>query len=411
METTVCVAGGGPAGLMLGLLLARQGIEVTVLEKHADFLRDFRGDTVHPSTLDLLDQLGLGDEVAKLPGHPARAFTFAFDDGVYTLADFHRMRGRHPYVLFVPQWDLLDLLAERARKYENFTLLRSTEVVGVLRDGAGRVIGVRAQRRAEQDGAHPGGRDGEAGDGLEIRAALTVACDGRTSTIRDALELEPIEHAAPMDVLWFRLPKPEVGTGGLEMRAAPGGLLLQIDRGGYFQCAFVVPKGGYEEVRAAGLPAFRERVTWMAPRLGAAAAVLESWDDVKLLTVRLNRLRRWSAPGVLLIGDAAHAMSPIGGVGINLAIQDAVATARLLSPKLVAGTLTDADVAQVERRRRFPTVVTQTVQRLAQSQLVEPILGARSVPAPAVFRALRRFPALQVIPAYFVGRGVRPEHL
>jgi 2-polyprenyl-6-methoxyphenol hydroxylase-like FAD-dependent oxidoreductase len=401
-ETTVCVVGGGPAGLMLGLLLARQGVVVTVLEKHADFLRDFRGDTVHPSTLDLLDELGLGEKVAQLPGHAAPVMSFAFADGTYPLADFRRMRGKHPYVLFVPQWDLLDLLAETARQYDNFTLLRSTEAVGVLRDGAGRVTGIRARATG----------DGDALPEFEIRAALTVACDGRGSTIRDALGLHPAEHASPMDVLWFRLPKADAGTRGLEVHIAPGGLMLQIDRGNYFQCAFVVPKGGYDDVRAAGLPAFRQRVTHMAPMLGPAADGLDAWDEVKLLTVRLNRLRRWYAPGVLLIGDAAHAMSPIGGVGINLAVQDAVATARLLGPKLVAGTLTDADLARVERRRQFPTVVTQAAQRLAQSKLVEPILGSgQSLSAPIPFRLLRRCPALRVLPAYFIGRGVRPERL
>jgi 2-polyprenyl-6-methoxyphenol hydroxylase-like FAD-dependent oxidoreductase len=388
----VCIAGGGPAGLMLGLLLARQGIQTVVLEKHADFLRDFRGDTVHPSTLDVLDEIGLGDKVPALGGREVAKLRMTFSDGTYPVADFSRLPGRHPYLLFLPQWDFLDLLAAEACAHPNFTLLRSTSVESVLRDADGTVTGVRT------------------GKGDEISARLTVACDGRFSTVREALGLVPREFGAPMDVLWFRLPRHETDGEGLDFTIGHGGLMICIDRGSYYQCAFVIAKGGYDTVVAQGLPALRSRIAQLAPFLADRVDLVSDWEDVKLLTVKLNRLERWYGPGYLLIGDAAHAMSPIGGVGINLAIQDAVATARLLGPSLKAGG--ELDLASVQKRRQFPTVVTQRAQRFIQSRFVDPLLHVQGpVRSPAPLRLVQKVPALQGIPARLVGFGARPEHV
>jgi 2-polyprenyl-6-methoxyphenol hydroxylase-like FAD-dependent oxidoreductase len=388
----VCVAGGGPAGLMLGLLLARQGIETVVLEKHADFLRDFRGDTVHSSTLNILDEIGLTDVVAKLPGREAARLRMTFEDGTYPVADFTRLPSPHNYLYFVPQWDFLDLLAAEASTYPSFKLMRSAAVASVRRDEDGTVTGVTT----------------ESGD--EIAARLTVACDGRFSTVRESLGLVPREFGAPMDVLWFRLPRRDTDGEGLDFTFGYGGLMICIDRGDYYQCAFVIAKGGYETVVEQGLPALRARIARLAPFLADRVDHVAAWDDVKLLTVKVNRLERWYGPGYLLIGDAAHAMSPIGGVGINLAIQDAVATARLLGPSLKAGG--ELDLASVQKRRSLPTAVTQRVQRLIQSRFVDPLLHRDGpVHSPAPLRLLRKFPALQRIPARLVGYGARPEHV
>jgi 2-polyprenyl-6-methoxyphenol hydroxylase-like FAD-dependent oxidoreductase len=398
METQVCVVGGGPAGLMLGFLLARQGIEVMVLEKHADFLRDFRGDTVHSSTLDLLDELGLGDKIAALGGQRAKQLRMTFDDGTFTMADFTRLPGAHPYLLFLPQWDFLDLLASEAIQHPSFKLFRSTEVISVLRDDDGRVTGVRARRV-----------EGE----FDIHADLTVACDGRFSQVRESLGLHPKEFGAPMDVLWFRLSRKPDDNEDLDLRFGGGGLMICINRGDYYQCAFVIAKGGYDAVVAAGIDKLRDRIGALAPFLADRVKELSDWDDIKLLTVRVDQLEQWHGEGYLMIGDAAHAMSPIAGVGINLAIQDAVATARLLGPALKSRRpLTDDDLAAVRRRRLFPTAVTQRMQRTIQSRLIDPLLHHQGpVPAPAPVRLLQRFPALQAIPARIIGVGLRPEHL
>jgi len=406
-EADVCVVGAGPAGLVLGLVLARAGVRVTVLEKHADFLRDFRGDTVHPSTLDVLAGLGLSDRLAELPGRRVTEFTAAFADGTFRLVDFTRLPVAHPYVLFLPQWDLLELLAATAAGYPGFTLLRSHEVTDLLFDGAGGPVrGVVART----------------GDGrrAEIRARLVVAADGRHSTVRAALDhagrgLPRREFGAPMDVLWFRLPRWPDDPVGLGARVGAGRLLIMIDRGHYWQTAYVIPKGGRDAAVAAGLDELRATVLELAPWLDGRVDVLSDWDELAFLEVRVDRLRRWHSPGVLCIGDAAHAMSPIDSVGINLAVQDAVAAGRMLAGPLLAGAtaqqLTPA-LARLQRRRTLPTVGTQFLQRAAARGLIGPTLRANTpVKAPAAIRLLDRVPLLRALPAWIVGVGLLPERL
>ncbi|MGY1631291.1 FAD-dependent oxidoreductase [Geodermatophilus sp. SYSU D01186] len=398
-SVTCCIAGGGPAGMVLGLLLARQGVDVVVLEKHGDFLRDFRGDTVHPSTLRLLDELGLADEFLRLPHQEVTRLGVTTDDGTFVLADFGRLPGRFPFVAFVPQWDLLDFLADRARELPSFGLRMDAEVVGLLvEDGA-----VRGVRYRTPDGAEH-----------EVRATLTVAADGRHSTVRAAAGLRLREFGAPMDVLWTRLPKlpgdggPQFGGAG---RVTRGRLLILLDRGDYWQSAYLVPKGGYARLQAAGFESFRADLARLLPAMPAAVAALGGWDDVRVLTVRVDRLRRWHRPGLLIVGDAAHAMSPIGGVGINLAVQDAAAAARLLAGPLRSGAVRPRDLARVRRRRLLPTVVTQFLQRQIQTRFLSRVLaGDRAVGTPRVLRVLARHPVLQGLPARVIGIGVLPEH-
>jgi 2-polyprenyl-6-methoxyphenol hydroxylase-like FAD-dependent oxidoreductase len=384
---------------MLGLLLARQGVQVLVLEKHGDFLRDFRGDTVHPSTLQLLDELGLAEEFLRLPHQEVTQLRVTTDEGTFAVADFGRLPGAFPFLAFVPQWDLLDFLADHGRRHPNFQLQMDAEAIGLLREG-GRVTGVRYRT--------PGGGEREA------RARLTVAADGRNSGLRTAAGLRLREFGAPMDVLWFRLAKPPDGSGPSSLggagRVTRGRMLVRIDRGDYWQCAYLVPKGGYAALQAAGLGAFRDELARLLPA-GAPVAALRSWDDVRVLSVRVDRLTRWHRPGVLFIGDAAHAMSPIGGVGINLAIQDAAAAARLLAGPLRAGEVSPRLLGRVRRRRLLPTVVTQWVQRQVQTRVLSRILaGDRPIGTPRVVRLLDRYPVLQGLPARAIGIGVLPEH-
>jgi 2-polyprenyl-6-methoxyphenol hydroxylase-like FAD-dependent oxidoreductase len=397
-EVDCCIAGGGPAGMMLGLLLARQGVSVVVLEKHGDFLRDFRGDTVHPSTLRLLDELGMAEEFLRLPHQQATKLGVTTDDGTYVLADFGRLPGRFPFLAFVPQWDLLDFLADRARRYPNFELRMDAEVVGLLREGD-RVTGVRCR-------TSPGGE-------RDVRAQLTVAADGRNSTLRGQAGLRLREFGAPMDVLWFRLPKATTGSGssfGGAGRITRGRMLVRIDRGDYWQCAYLVPKGGFAALQAAGFEAFSADLGRLLPE-GGTPETLRGWDDVRVLSVRVDRLTRWHLPGLLLIGDAAHAMSPIGGVGINLAVQDAAAAARILAGPLGDGVLPSGVLGRVRRRRLLPTVVTQLVQRQIQTRVLSRILaGDRPVSTPRLLRLLDRHPVLQGLPARAIGMGVLPEH-
>ena len=392
MQTTCVIAGGGPAGMVLGLLLSRAGVQVTLLEKHADFLRDFRGDTVHPSTLRLLDDLGLWDEFTRLPHSRVEKFEVPAGGREVTLVDFRRLREPHPYIAMVPQWDLLNLLAEAARAEPTFTLRTSHEVTGLLRTGT-RVTGVRYR--------------GPDGDG-ELRADLTVACDGRWSVLRRQSGLPLREWPVPFDVWWFRLPQERDGQYSLIPRSVPGRVVIMIPREGYFQIAYLIPKGADAALRARGLDVFRGEVAELIPE--ADVSKLSSWDDVKLLDARLNRLTRWSTDGLLCIGDAAHAMSPIGGVGINLAVQDAVAAATLLAEPLRQHRVTERDLAAVQRRRLVPTMVTQGLQRVLHRVIVARILnGGVAEPPAAMAAVLRRLPWLAAIPARVVGVGVRPE--
>ncbi|RJQ68369.1 FAD-dependent oxidoreductase [Pseudonocardiaceae bacterium YIM PH 21723] len=399
-RTTVCVVGGGPAGMVLGLLLARAGVEVTVLEKHADFLRDFRGDTVHASTLTLLDELGLTEEFAKTPARYVTNVQVLTDGGPTTIGALNLLPGAHKHIAFVPQWDFLDMLADAAKQEPSFTLRVSTEVTGPIMEN-GRVAGVHYRTADGVDG--------------ELRADLTVACDGRYSKVRAAAGLVSRDFGVPMDAWWFRVPRHEGEPEGATGRFSTGQALVLIDRDDYYQCAYLIRKGEDQRLRARGVEKFRERVIELVPFLADRVQEIRSLDDVKLLDVRLDRLPRWYTDGLLCIGDAAHAMSPVGGVGINLAIQDAVAAARILAPRLRAGRVDTRDLARVQNRRWLPTALTQGLQRIIHKQFLgkqltgELNVGGGGKP-PLPFRLLRRFPALQVIPAYVVAIGFGPEH-
>ncbi len=401
-RTTCCVVGGGPAGMMLGLLLARAGIAVTVLEKHGDFLRDFRGDTVHPSTLTLLDELSLGAQFAKIPHRLVEQLQVQLDDGLVPVADFRWIPGLHKHMAYTPQWDFLDLLADAGRAEPTFTLRMHTEATGLLIEGT-TVVGVRYQTA-----------DGSSG---ELRADLTVACDGRRSALRDAAGLRTRSFGVPMDVWWRRRPRHETDPEGLVGRFGSGHGVVLIDRGDYFQCAYLSRKGSESVLRAEGIDAFRRRVAAMIPWLADRTGAVRDWGDVALLDVRLDRLRRWSANGLLCLGDAAHAMSPVGGVGINLAIQDAVAAARVLTGPLRHGAVTHRDLDRVQLRRWAPAALTQAVQRFVHARLLGPALsgdiplvGAGARRPPLLIQLLQRFPLLQAVPATAVGIGLLPEH-
>jgi 2-polyprenyl-6-methoxyphenol hydroxylase-like FAD-dependent oxidoreductase len=341
-----CIAGGGPAGMMLGFLLARAGIDVVVLEKHGDFLRDFRGDTVHPSTMQVLHELGLLDAFLARPHSEVRELAAQIGEQLFKVADFSHLPTQANFVAFMPQWDFLDFLADHAKRYPTFRLLMNTEATGLMREDD-RMVGVTAEG--------PEGR-------LEVNAHLTIAADGRHSTLRDGAGFEVVEYGAPMDVLWLRLSKRQNDPGQTLGRVDVGRIFIMLDRGDYWQCAFIIPKGGIDDVHARGLDVFRADITRLAPYLTDRVQELATWDDVKLLTVAVNRLNTWFRPGLLCIGDAAHAMSPVGGVGINLAIQDAVAAANILVPRLREGGATLDDLRAVQRRREPPTRMTQRVQ-------------------------------------------------
>jgi 2-polyprenyl-6-methoxyphenol hydroxylase-like FAD-dependent oxidoreductase len=396
LTTTCCVAGGGPAGMMLGLLLARAGVDVVVLEKHADFLRDFRGDTIHPSTLEIMHELGLIDEFLKVPHQEARTLQAQIGDTVVTIADFTHLPTHAKFLAVMPQWDFLNFLAAEGARYANFTLRMRTSATTLIEEN-GRVVGIAATA--------PEGP-------LEIRADLVIGADGRHSTIRAAARLEVETLGAPMDVLWFRLtrrPGDSAETGG---RFDAGQILVMINRGEHWQCAYVIAKGSIEKVREHGLPAFRARVAALMPSVADRVDEIAGWDDVKLLTVAVDRLKTWHRPGLLCIGDAAHAMSPIGGVGVNLAVQDAVAAANLLAAPLREKRLTVGDLERVRKRRMLATRIIQGMQVLVQNRIISPLLGREAkVTAPLPVRLIQRFPVLRRIPARLIGLGVRPEHV
>ena len=391
-DTDICIVGGGPAGMVAGLLFARAGLRTTVLEKHGDFLRDFRGDTVHPSTLRIFSELGLLDEFLKRPHQKLERLSARIAGRDMRIVDMTHLHVPAPYIALMPQWDFLDFVADAARRYPTFTLRQSCEGMDLIEEG-GRVAGVRTSH------------------GDEVRARLTIACDGRDSRHRVGLPSKAI--GAPMDVFWFRIPKivqPDNETMGV---FDTGTLFVMIDRGDYYQCAFVFPKGGAEKIRAEGLDAFRDRVRRIGPEAATVDQGVQSWEDVKLLTVTVDRLEKWDRPGLLVIGDAAHAMSPIGGVGINLAVQDAVAATNLLAAAMVAGDNPDPLLHKVHDRRIRAVKLTQAMQKLAQDAIIAPLLaGAEPLDRPPlVARLLDRIPLLRRIPARVIGMGFRPEHV
>jgi 2-polyprenyl-6-methoxyphenol hydroxylase-like FAD-dependent oxidoreductase len=381
--------------MMLGYLLARAGIDVVVLEKHGDFLRDFRGDTIHPSTLDLLHELGLLQKFLQRPHEEVRHLTGWIGDSHLRIADFTRLPTHCKFVAFMPQWDFLNFFAEEAKRYPSFHLLMNTEATDLLVED-GLVTGVRAKSGQNH---------------LAIHARLTIAADGRHSIIREQAGLDIVNLGAPMDVLWMQISRAESDPPITLGRVAAGKILVMLNRGTYWQCALIIPKGTYDELRARGLPAFRAQLADLAPFLRGRIEELADWERIKLLTVVVDRLKRWWRPGLLCIGDAAHAMSPIGGVGINLAIQDAVAAANILAKALQTQGADDHKLAAVQKRREFPTRATQRMQIFIQNNVITRVLGSSRIQAPWILKLVDRWPLLQRIPARLVGVGFRPEHV
>ncbi len=395
LETTCCVVGGGPAGMMLGYLLARKGVQVVVLEKHQDFFRDFRGDTVHPSTLEVLNELGLLEEFLKLPHEKVRSLGVIVGDSLLEVADFRHVPAICKFVALMPQWDFLNFLSAKAQRFPSFQLLLQHEAKDLLRDGED-ITGVVAQNEGRE---------------VQIRADLVVGCDGRHSIIRNAAGLEVIEHGVPIDVLWFRISrKPDDSTDVLG-NVNYGQALILISRSDYFQAGLIIKKGSYDKIKARGIDAFRADIRQLAPYLGERVNELHDWEQIKILTVQINRLERWYRPGLLCIGDAAHAMSPAGGVGINLAIQDAVAAANLLTGSLQSRRVREVALAAVQRRRAFPTRVTQAIQLAAHRGFARIFENPGPIRVPWQLKVAVRIPGIHRAVGYAVGIGVRPEHV
>lgn len=396
MRTRCCIAGGGPAGMMLGFLLARMGVDVVVLEKHADFLRDFRGDTIHPSTLEVMYELGIVEDFLRRPHQEVHQLKGQIGSQTIAVADFTHLPTHCKFLGLMPQWDFLDFIVEQARRYPSFHLKMQAEVTDLIEED-GRVVGVRART--------PEGM-------LEVGADLTIGADGRHSVVRERAGLSVLNLGAPMDVLWMRVSRQPTDPGQTFGRFDTGRILVFLNREDYWQVAYVIPKGKADEMRQQGLPAFRQELVRLAPFLENRVEELRDWDDIKLLTVAVDRLRRWFRPGLLCIGDAAHAMSPIGGVGINLAIQDAVATANILGERLRLGTVNEGDLELVQQRRTFPTRATQRLQLIVQNNVIRRVLDTtRPLTPPWPVKLLGRWKFLQRIPARVVGLGFRPEHV
>jgi 2-polyprenyl-6-methoxyphenol hydroxylase-like FAD-dependent oxidoreductase len=396
LTTQCCIAGGGPAGMMLGFLLARAGVRVVVLEKHADFLRDFRGDTVHPSTLEMIYELGLLDKFLKLPHRTVDRLALQIGKRRMRLIDLTHLPTQCKFIALMPQWDFLNFLADQGRRYREFDLRMRAEATDLIEEGD-RVAGVRVRTP-----------DGE----LTVHADLVVGCDGRHSTVREKAGLQADDYGAPMDALWFRITRHDSDGADVFGHIEAGALLVMLDRGDYWQCAYVIPKGGIDRVKANGIEAFRNRVVALSPFLADRIGELKSFDDIKLLSVMVNRLRQWWRPGLICIGDAAHAMSPIGGVGINIAVQDAVAAANRLAAPLKAGTMISGHLQAVQARRDFPARMTQKIQLAMQNRIIGPALqGTREPKPPLLFKLFDAIPLLRRIPARLLALGIQPEHV
>ena len=395
LETNCCVVGGGPAGILCGYLLARKGVEVTVLEKHADFFRDFRGDTVHPSTLEVLNELGLLEEFLSLPHQKVTSLSVILGGTEFSVADFSHVPASCKFVALMPQWDFLNFLSRHAQKFPSFRLLMQHEATGLLKDDE-RITGVLAQNQNRT---------------VEVRAQLVLGCDGRHSVVRDAAGLESIEHGVPIDVLWFRISRRPDDPAQVLGNVNYGKALILINRGDYFQAGLIIQKGSYEQIQLRGLEELRSDIRRIAPYLGGRVNELRDWEQIKILTVQINRLRQWFTQGLLCIGDAAHAMSPAGGVGINLAIQDAVAAANLLAEPLRNQYVTKAQLATVQSRREFPARATQAIQLLAHRGFARIFTNPGPIRAPWQIKVAVHVPGIQRAVGYAVGIGVRPEHV